>query len=208
MCPDFHFAAWSAMASHGHRDVNLPPATWHRASSFLGEFNVFLQALGFSPWAVDKERGGHLTNFWLYCTMDRSSPAKSQVQFGCTNFAAVNPIPHAYARGKGKHLSAAVDLLENFISEVWAFQEQAQGDAEPTPAQQHDENWHILDMRQFVCPSTERIWFSCEDGSIWFMPRECGTSSLCGEWRAYRDAGCGVWWCNERSGQLCFPVAV
>ena len=149
------------MAS-GHRDVNLPLGTWHRASAFLGEFGEWLQALGFSTWAVDKEPGNHLTNFWLYTRMDSSSPAKSQVQFGCTRFAAVNPKVHAYARGKGKHLSAAVDLLQHFIDQVWAFYEQAVAPGEITTmpaAQQEDwDQWDVPDMRQYRCPTSGREW--------------------------------------------------
>ena len=195
------------MAS-GHRDVNLPKSTWHRASAFLGEFGEWLRALGFSTWAVDKEPGNHLTNFWLYTRMDSSSPAKSQVQFGCTRFAVVNPKVHAYARGKGKHVSAAVDLLQHFIDQVWAFDEQTPGAEElAPPGHQQAENWQVVDMRQFRCPSSDRVWFSCEDQSLWFMPGECGSLSLCGEWRAYQDEGCGVWWCNESSGHLVFPAA-
>ena len=188
-----------------HVDVNLPRATWYRASSFLGEFNDFLQALGFSPWAVDKEPGGHLTNFWLYCRLDSSCPAKSQVQFGATDFAAVNRIPHSYARGRGRHLAAAVKLLEHFVSEVWAFQEQTPA-VEPPPAPRQ-EDWEVLDMRRFMCPTSERVWYSTDDASIWFMPEADGIKSVCGSWLALQDEEAGMWWCNENNRQLFFTVA-
>ena len=105
------------MAS-GHRDVNLPMHTLHRASGFLADFDEWLQELGFSTWTIGKEPGNHLTNFWLYTRMDSSCPAKSQVQFGGTAFADCNPFVHAYARGKAPHLSAAVRLLQNFVEQV------------------------------------------------------------------------------------------
>ena len=101
-----------------------------------------------TPWTRCKGAGNHLTPFWLYARMQMSCPTKSQVQFGCTSFArSPNPRTHAYARGKGEHLSAAVRLLQNFIDQVWAFEEQPQGDAEPTHAHQHD-TWEEKQMRQ------------------------------------------------------------
>ena len=46
-----------AMAWNGHRDVNLPRSTWHRAGEFLAEFGDWLGALGFQTWTVQKEPG-------------------------------------------------------------------------------------------------------------------------------------------------------
>lgn len=138
--------------------------------------------------------------------MEASSPAKSQIQFGCTRFADVNPQIHAYARGKANHLSAAVDLLRHFVEEVWAFEAQDHGDPEPTPALQHD-NWQALDLRQYQCPSSEKVWISDEHATVWFMPAENGAQSVCGHWQAYQDEAAGKWWCNETSRQLYFPGA-
>ena len=144
-------------------------------------------------------------------TIESTSPAKSRVQFGATQFAKVNPCIHAYARAKGNYLATAVGLLQNFIDQVWTFEEQATAPGEITmmPAAQHADldHWDVLDMRQYRCPTSDRVWFSCEDQSLWFMPGECDSLSLCGEWRAYQDEGCGVWWCNESSGHLVFPAA-
>ena len=99
------------------------------------------------------------------------------MQFGCTRFADVNPKVHAYARGKGKHLSAAVDLLRHFVEQVWAFEDQ---DQEPMPARQFD-SWQVVDMRQYKCPSSDQLWFGCEDESVWFMPDDSGALSTCGK---------------------------
>ena len=199
------------MASSGHQDVDLPRSTWHRAANFLAEFDTWARALGIGTWTVHKPPGNHLTDFWVYARMDSSRPAMSKVQFGCTRFAAVNTSVHAYARGKGEYLAAAVKLLQNFVSEVWAFQEeQTTGAGETTeelaPAH-HDENWQRLDMRHFKCPSSGRVWYSDEDAAVWFMPDTGGSLSLCQKWRAYQDYRAGVWWCNEGDRQLFFPAA-
>ena len=111
-------SCFGAMAN-GHCDVNLPRCTLHRAGTFLTQFGEWLQAKGFSIWTAEKEKGNHLTPFWLYSRMDINCPAKSQIQFGCTKFASVNANVHAYARGKGKHLSSAVDLLHEFMQDFW-----------------------------------------------------------------------------------------
>ena len=204
---DFPSFSFFAMASSGHRDVNLPPATWHRAGGFLAEFGEWLTALGFTTWTVDKEAGNHLTNFWLYSRMDSAAPAKSQVQFGCTQFAAVNAKIHAYARGKGQHLTEAVDLLQHFVSQVWAFDEQAGGYEGLAPANQDDGNWQVLRMRQYKCPSSEQVWVSDDVSSVWFIPDNSGRRSTCGEWLAYQHETVGIWWCNEHNRQLYYPVA-
>ena len=85
------------------------------------------------------------------------------MQFDCTCFADVNPKVHAYARGKGKHLAVAVDLLRRFVEQVWAFEEQ---DQEPMPTRQFD-IWKVLDLRQYKT----HLPTSC--GSIANM-RTCG----------------------------------
>ena len=194
----------------GHHDVNLPPATWHRASSFLTEFGEWLQELGFNTWTIDKEPGNHLTNFWLHTRMDSSAPTKSQVQFGCTKFGKVNPRIHAYCRGKAPHLSAAVKLLRYYVEQVWSFgvSEEQTLSVEPSLAPQHQawDQWDVVEMRQFRCPSTERLWYSTDDASSWFMPDADGTRSVCGNWLALPDEAC-VWWANESTRQLFVTVA-
>ena len=195
------------MASHGHCDVNLSPATWHRAGGFLAEFAQWLNSLGFHTWTVGKEQGNHLTPFWLYTRMDSGSPAKSQIQFGCTGFANVNPKIHAYARGKANHLPVAMDLLRHFVDEVWAFEAQDHSDPEPTPAHQH-ENWQLVHMAQYQCPNSGRIWYACEDDdSLWFMPDDTASMSMCGQWKAFQDEYAVAWWCRESRGQVFFPPA-
>ena len=201
----------SAMASSGHRDVNLPPSTWHRAGGFLAEFGAWLQELGYSTWTIDKGPGNHLTNFWLYTRMDSSAPTKSQVQFGCTKFASVNPRIHAYARGKAPHLSAAVKLLENFMDQVWALEGQVTdaGVTTMVPAAQHPswDQFEVLDLMQYRCPSTERVWFSNDDASFWFMPDSSDSCSTCGRWKKYQDSLSGAWWSNEDARKLFFLAA-
>ena len=177
----------------------------------MADFGDWLDTLGFQTWTIQKQPGGHLCSFWLHTRMDSSCPAKSQVQFGVTKFAAVNAEIHAYARGKGRHLTAAVDLLQHFIDQVWAFDElQAQqaprADEPPTPPQYDD--WEVLDLRKYYIPNTENVfWFSDADASVWFIPDSTGARSRCGEWRAYSDARVGIWWVNEIDRQLYFPAA-
>ena len=200
------------MAS-GHRDVNLPPHTVHLAGTSLSEFEEWLVVLGMSIWTVDKPPGNHLTDFWAYAWLDSSRPEMSKVSFGCTRFAAVNPQIHAYARGKGEYLAAAVKLLESFISEVWAFEQEEQhatAPGEPTMPTPQDswDQWEVLDLGQFRCPSTERLWFSTDDAAFWFMPEADGLSSACGRWKKYQDSLAGNWWCNEGARKLFFqPTA-
>ena len=120
----------------------------------------------------------------------------------------MNPKVHAYARGKGKHLTAAVELLQNFTEQVWTFETEQQtlrADEPPTPPQ--DEDWEVLDLRKYYIPNTENVWFSDADASVWFIPDSAGARSMCGECRAYQDDRAGVWWCNEIDKQLYFPAA-
>ena len=194
----------------GYRDVNLPMHTLHRASGFLAEFGEWLQKLGFSTWTIDKELGNHLTNFRLYTRMDSSAPTKSQVQFGCAKFASVNPRIHPYAKSKGQHLSAAVLLLQHFVEQVWSFgvsAEQTPAVEPPAAPRQEDwDQWEVLDMRRFRCPTSERVWYSTDDASSWFMPDADGIKSVCGNWLAYQDDGAGIWWCNQNNRQLFFTA--
>ena len=198
------------MAS-GHRDVNLPSHTLHRASGFLAEFGEWLQELGFETWVVQKQPGNHLTPFWLHTRMSSSCPAKSQIQYGCTSFADRNPKVHAYARGKAPHLSAAVLLLQKFVEQVWSFgvsAEQTPAVEPPAAPRQEDwDQWEVLDMRRFRCPTSERVWYSTDDASSWFMPDADGIKSVCGNWLAYQDDGAGIWWCNQNNRQLFFTGA-
>jgi hypothetical protein len=200
----------SAVTSGGGQcDVDLPLSTAHRAEGFLAQFAAWMSELGFTIWTRYKEdAGNHLTPFWLYARMQASCPTKSQVQFGCTSFAAVNARTHAYARGKGKHLLAAVDLLQHFVDDVWTFEEQAQGDAEPTHAHQHD-TWEEKQMRSYICPSSEQVWFCCDDDpSVWFMPdTPTGRRSKCGKWEKFQAEDGRVWWCCESSRHVFFPTA-
>ena len=198
------------MACNGHRAVNLPRHTLHRASGFLADFGEWLQELGFETWVVEKQPGNHLTPFWLHTRIDSSCPAKSQIQYGCTSFANCSPRVHAYARGKAPHLSAAVLLLQNFVEQVWSFgvTEEQPPAVEPLPAPRYEawDQWEVVEMRQFRCPTSQRLWYSTEDASIWFMPDADGIRSVCGNWLCFQDHEAGVWWCNESNQRLFFSA--
>ena len=190
--------------ANGHQDVDLPPSSLHRAGGFLADFGAFLRGLGFHTWTVQKEPGGHLTAFWLYVVLDAHCSKRSKVQFGCTRFASVNLNIHAYARGKAPHLAAAVDLLQHFVQQVWRPKDEP--NQEPTPEDRLNQNWQRVDMRPFLCPATHRLWYSCEDDSLSFMPDASGQCSICNHWRAYQDEAGHGWWCRETSGHIFFPA--
>ena len=80
---------------------------------------------------------------------------------------------HAYARGKGEYLASAVKLLETFISEVWALEQEEQHTTAPptipTPQDSWD-GWEVLDLGQFRCPATERLWYATDDATTGSCP--------------------------------------
>ena len=98
----------------------LPPVLWrHRwmriRSVTLGStrelswshISLGFKIKGLPVWKVDKEAGGHLTNFWVYCVLDNTAPTASKVQYGCTSYAKVNRTVPAYVLSKTKYASAA-----------------------------------------------------------------------------------------------------
>ena len=110
---------------------------------------------------------------------------------------------HAYVHGTGRHLTAAVGLLQHYTEQVWAFAEEQ---AHPqTPPQEDD--WEVLDMRKYCVRGSEKIWFSVADAGVWFVPDSSGAQSTCSTWQAYHDARADIWWCNEIDKQLYFPAA-
>jgi hypothetical protein len=122
---------------------------------------------------------------------------------------------HAYARGKGEYLASAVKLLEKFISEVWATDEEEQQAGEMTTENVQHESWdqfEVLDMQKYRDPTTERVWFSTDDASSFFIPDSTtGSCSTCGRWRkVHQDSDSvagGVWWCNQVDRKLFFLAA-
>jgi hypothetical protein len=121
---------------------------------------------------------------------------------------------HAYARGKGEYLASAVKLLENFISEEWASEQEEQhatAPGEPTmPTAQHTDwdGWDVLfDMRKWRCPRSDRYWYSTDDAATWFMPDAGGLRSICGRWTKRQDSRTGFWWCNADDRKLFFLAA-
>ena len=51
----------------------------------------------------------------------------------------------------------------------------------PAPQNEDWDQWEVLDMQKFKCPTTERVWYSTDD-SRWFMPEADGIRSICGNW--------------------------
>ena len=85
---------------------------------------AFLVGLGgYVLWRVQKEPGGHLTGWWLYVRLTNQAPTASVVCFGCTDYAAVNSVPHLYVRGKTAkrdYLTMGHHLLKKFLA-GWLF---------------------------------------------------------------------------------------
>ena len=99
-----------------HMDVIVPAVLWWRLGQLLDEFEGYLQRKGYSTRKQDKEPGGHVTAWWLYARLDNRAPAKSEVQYGETDFADVNPSPHLWARAKEAYRKEALRLLREFVA--------------------------------------------------------------------------------------------
>ena len=101
-----------------HMDVNVPGALLGRLGQLLGEFEGFLQRKGYTTRRQDKEPGGHITPWWLYVRLENRAPVKSEVQFGETDFADVNPAPHLWTRAKECYRKKALGLLREFMAVI------------------------------------------------------------------------------------------
>ena len=99
-----------------HMDVVVPAVLRSRLGQLLGEFERFLQHKGYTTRRQDKQPGGHLTAWWLYARIDNKAPAKSEVQYGETDFAEVNPAPHLWTRAKEGYRKEALRLLREFVA--------------------------------------------------------------------------------------------
>ena len=99
-----------------HMDVVVPAVLRSRLGQLLGEFESFLQHKGYTTRKQDKQPGGHLTAWWLYARLDNQAPAKSEVQYGETDFAEVNPAPHLWTRAKEGYRKEALRLLREFVA--------------------------------------------------------------------------------------------
>ena len=99
-----------------HMDVVVPAVLRLRLGQLLGELASFQQHKGYTTRRQDKQPGGHLTTWWLYARLDNQAPAKSEVQYGETDFAEVNPAPHLWTRAKEGYRKEALRLLREFVA--------------------------------------------------------------------------------------------
>ena len=108
------FRILAVMVSH-QLDMNIPAFARPFAVHFLDHFFKWLQARKPETEAFIrlKPGGTHLTDFWLYARV--GATRQSQVQFGCTDFARVNPVVHAYVKGKSDYKWRGYDLLDEFM---------------------------------------------------------------------------------------------
>lgn len=98
-----------------HVDVDIPPSLMARRGSLLAALDSFARRRSFHTRREDKEPGNHLTPWWLYVRFNNYAPSKSEAQFGATDFADVNPVPHMWSRAKVDYRDAAQELLQDFM---------------------------------------------------------------------------------------------
>lgn len=114
----------------GHRDVDVPEPLRHRIGTLLADFEEYVRAVrpDVVLERVEKPEGNHVTPWWLYATLNNTK--KSRVVFGETTYAAVNSVPHMWARGKADYINVAVGLLVGFIE--WAVENSETTELLPT----------------------------------------------------------------------------
>ena len=83
-----------------HVDVNILSCLLARGGALLDAFDDFVRRRSYQTRREDKEPGNHLTPWWLYVRLNDRAPSKSEAQFGATDFADVNPVPHMWSRAK------------------------------------------------------------------------------------------------------------
>jgi len=99
-----------------HVDVNVPTILRPELGKLLAQFETYVTKKGYICRRKPKLDGGqHVTPWWLMVILESGAPAKSQCQFGETDFADVNPVPHLWSRGKEAYRQKAYDLLTEFV---------------------------------------------------------------------------------------------
>ena len=111
---------WSSAMLPPHVDVNIPPCLQARRGKLLGHFEDYLRRQSYQTRRENKEPGNHLTPWWLYVRLSSRAPSKSEAQFGETEFADVNPVPHLWSRAKEQYRHAAHRLLLDFMQRMEA----------------------------------------------------------------------------------------
>ena len=147
------------MAPNGHCDVNIPTDLQPRLGFLLADFGAWLRAA--HPHVVikgeiDKEPGGHITNWWLYTAGDSLAPKQTQMVFGETTHPEVNRIPHMWVRAKSQWLNFGVALLEEWLAALDAApRSPSTRSLPPMPARQapHTEVIGVLTVAHYFDPS-------------------------------------------------------
>ena len=103
-----------------HVDVNIPACLQARRGALLDAFEKSLKLQSYHTRREDKEEGNHLTPWLFYVRLSSRAPSKSEVQFGETEFADVNPVPHLWSRAKEDYRHAAHRLLRDFMQQMVA----------------------------------------------------------------------------------------
>ena len=100
--------------AHGFADVNIPVEMQCEVKFLLSSLKHYVHARHLVHWVVDKEKGGHATDWWLYCKLDIRNQ-KSRVQFGETVHDEVNSVPHLWIHGKQNWIGIGHTLLKRFL---------------------------------------------------------------------------------------------
>ena len=102
-------------------DVNVPLALRSQLGTLLAQFEDYARQKGFVCRRRRKLDGrNHVTDWWLMLIVDGQGPKKSEVQYGETVFAGVNPTPHLWVRAKDAYRQAAYKLLRDFFAHLQA----------------------------------------------------------------------------------------
>ena len=103
-----------------HVDFNIPACLQARRGTLLDAFEKSLKLQSYNTRREDKEEGNHLTPWFLYVRLSSHAPSKSEVQFGETAFADINPVPHLWSRAKQHYRQTAHNLLLIFMQQMVA----------------------------------------------------------------------------------------
>ena len=98
-------------------DVDVPGMLRAGLGTLLADLEIFVRARGLRARREYKPPGGHVTPWWLYVTLAEDAPSRSEVQFGETDHAEVNPVPHLWVRAKEAYRPTAKRLLLEFMGE-------------------------------------------------------------------------------------------
>ena len=169
----------------GHADVDVPVALQGRLGSLLSMLEIYLTR-AHAAWPLKRRHkppGGHVTPWWLYATVDTSCPKKSRLQFGETDHAEVNPVPHLWVRGTRDFLHLGQKILIDFLDSL---------SAPPAPVE--------LPHQLFICPVSKRRWRWQPALDEWFWEDAAAAAG----WTRYQARDGSLWYWRDRDAHWFF----